>query len=321
MASPPSSPILPPSATLPFTRVRGDDQVREDPLVPLEPPEKVAVTMNGKVFRQRDCQLLVALNLYVSDKNGQPLSDRTQGLLVNWARDRMVGVNTAGLFDCIVASREPFEKAWYDEVVREDVVWTERVTGLIKAFDDVLTMQNENTKPSLWESVLVGEKAVDAIKGAKQRANQELQEALARKLEVAVQERDQVAKQLEAALQELRDRRAAAALDPDGKSNADDFNEDERENSSEVAIEPDIVHHKDDQRSADDEDSDDKDAEAPTQREKGKGKEMFEEREVIGQPLETIEEEGQLTLTDTDDEGNFADEEDNKGRLTLRRMK
>ena len=81
------------------------------------------ITYTGYRFSRRDIQLLIALTLWTKDTNGQPLSDSMKSQVMLWRRSWQGTLPISGLFDAVMDSRDPSERAWVDDVLSNQAKW------------------------------------------------------------------------------------------------------------------------------------------------------------------------------------------------------
>jgi len=86
---------------------------------------KHIVGADGREFTKEDCQLLLALTLWIKHYTGEPLKDCEIGRIIPWSKAMQDEFNVDGMADELIASIDPTVTAWCKEVSEDKARWTE----------------------------------------------------------------------------------------------------------------------------------------------------------------------------------------------------
>ena len=106
-----------------------------DYAIPMSRRSRHRVIWHGYFFSQLDCQLLIALSMWIGDRQDKPLSDGTKSQIMLWRRSRQGSMPIGGLFDALMASKDPYEQAWVDAALEHREIWTDFAQ---QAHDDMM---------------------------------------------------------------------------------------------------------------------------------------------------------------------------------------
>ncbi|KAL9639548.1 MAG: hypothetical protein Q9164_000866 [Protoblastenia rupestris] len=100
-------------------------KMANDYVIPVSRRSRHRVIWHGYFFSQIDCQLLIALSMWIGDRQDKPLSDGTKSQIMLWRRSRQGSMPIGGLFDALMASKDPYKQAWVDAVLEHREIWTD----------------------------------------------------------------------------------------------------------------------------------------------------------------------------------------------------